>query len=322
MTILCWNVENLFDDVNNGTEYQEFVPGGKWNAEDFHSRLVQLTRVVEEACPGGPDILLLQEVENLHVLEVWNNRYLKGLGYQTVLITPKGGRAITTGILSRFPIAEFRSHGYAQEAYSLGRPIAEVLASPPKGSLRLFNNHWKSKSGGEEETEPMRRAAAAAVNSRLLELQQTAPEEAFILAGDFNAGLDEFFLRGGEAPTALMPRGTEEGLSPEDYRHSLIYDPLPVEETAALEGRIYLHSPWEEMGPGSYFYKGQWERIDHYFLSSHFFDGEGWEWDSARVCKEPWMLTQAGTPLGWNANMGKGFSDHLPLLLSLRWAAP
>ena len=211
LTILCWNVQNLFDGVNNGTEYREFIPGARWNVEDFHRHLIQLTRVIEEAYPGGPDILLLQEVENLNVLEEWNSRYLKNFEYRTVLATPKGDRAITTGILSRFPIIDFRSHGYDQGDYHLGRPIAEVLAAHPRGNLRLFNNHWKSKSGGVEETEPIRRAAAAAVNHRLEELHRAASEVPFVLAGDFNEELEEFLRRGSEVPTGPHAPGGRGG---------------------------------------------------------------------------------------------------------------
>ena len=71
LTIMSYNVENLFDDVRDGTEYREFDPGrGAWNTESFQLRIKALSEVVRKAVPGGPDILLLQEVENENALQV------------------------------------------------------------------------------------------------------------------------------------------------------------------------------------------------------------------------------------------------------------
>lgn len=324
LTILTWNVENLFDDVDNGTEYREYKPGDNWTTRDFHQRMVQLSRVIEEAVPGGPDVVLLQEVENQNVLDTWNSRYLKNLGYRSVLAAPSPGAA-TIGILSRFPLADYRLHRHHREGYSQGRPIAEMVIQTPAGPIRLFNNHWKSKSGGADETEPLRRAAAEALNQRLNELSPR--DYPVILAGDFNESPDEFFLRGAAVITALMAPEPMKDLSEEERRLCLEIYPLP---TGVLAGEVSLppgdpralYTPWPLMEGGTYHYSEVWERIDNFFLSGDLMDGTGWEWEDTVVIREPWMLTARGIPRGWNRETGEGFSDHLPLLLSLRFQDP
>ena len=315
LTILTWNVENLFDDVDNGTEYREYEPGDTWTTRDFHQRLIQLSRVIEESVPGGPDIVLLQEVENQNVLDIWNSRYLKNLGYRTALAAPAPGAA-TLGILSRHPLEDYRLHRHDQEGYLTGRPIAETVVQAPAGSIRLFNNHWKSKSGGADETEPLRRAAAEALRLRLSEL---GPRDLpVILAGDFNESPDEFYLRGETIPTALMPPEPFANLTEEERRLCLVIHPV----TAGPEYRQTLHTPWPLMEGGSYQFNGEWEQIDNFFLSGDLMDGKNWEWAGCSVIREPWMLTSRGAPRSWNRETGEGFSDHLPLLLRLSFRGP
>ena len=324
LTVLSWNVENLFDDVDNGTEYREYKPGDDWTARDYHQRMILLSRVIEEAVPGGPDIILLQEVENQNVLDTWNNRYLKNLGYQAALAAPSPGAA-TIGILSRFPVTEYRLHRTEREGYTLGRPIAETVIQAPGGDLRLFNNHWKSKSGGADETEPLRQASAEALKRRISEL--SPGEGPLILGGDFNEAPDEYLLRGALRPTALMvPQGTR-GFSEDQLRLCLVIAPMteypPAQDAPGnLEGPLDFFTPWPLMEGGSYHYNGIWERIDNFFLSGDLMDGEGWEWKASRVIRESWMLTDRGTPRGWNREAGTGYSDHLPLLLTLRYEKP
>jgi len=324
LTILTWNVENLFDDVDNGSEYREYKPGDTWTTRDFHQRMVQLSRVIEAAVPGGPDVVLLQEVENQNVLATWNSRFLKNFGYKTVLAAPSPGAA-TIGILSRFPLSDYRLHRHDREGASPGRPITEMVIQTPGGAIRIFNNHWKSKSGGADETEPLRRAAAEALNQRLNEL--SSQDYPVILGGDFNESHDEFYLRGAAIITALMAPEPVKELSEEERRLCLVIYPLtsgilPGGVSPPPEDPPELYTPWPLMEGGTYHYSGNWERIDNFFLSGDLRDGRGWEWEDTAVIREPWMLTARGTPRGWNRETGEGFSDHLPLLLSLRFHDP
>ena len=69
-TVASWNVQNLFDGIDNGTEYSEFDPeDGEWTDELYRIRLEKTAEILLSLCSGGPDLIILQEVENQNVLE-------------------------------------------------------------------------------------------------------------------------------------------------------------------------------------------------------------------------------------------------------------
>jgi hypothetical protein len=85
LSIASYNVQNLFDDKDDGLEYPEFsLGGGKWNAELYRKRLKNVGEAL--ACLGEdrgfPDILCLVEVEGLSVLEDLSSGPLKKADYR------------------------------------------------------------------------------------------------------------------------------------------------------------------------------------------------------------------------------------------------
>ena len=71
------------------------------------------------------------------------------------------------------------------------------------------------------------------------------------------------------------------------------------------------------MGGGSYYYKGEWETIDHFLLSDGLFDGMGWDFASSQVANHAPFIKSDGSPNTYVPRTGRGLSDHLPLLLLL-----
>ena len=71
--ILFYNVENLFDTINDeGHSDGEFTPENEknWNAERYQFKLAQLSKVIASADTGYlPNIIGLCEVENQGVIE-------------------------------------------------------------------------------------------------------------------------------------------------------------------------------------------------------------------------------------------------------------
>ncbi len=176
LTVLSYNVENLFDDVRDGTEYREFDPGrGTWNTESFHLRIKALSEVVRRCVAGGPDILLLQEVENGHALQVLLTEGARGMGYSWYALVPKNGLAANVAIASRLPIARIRTHavGPWKGVKNTSLPVRDILEAQVEiagHTLYLFNNHWKSKTEGMKATEPSRRESASVLARRIGEI--------------------------------------------------------------------------------------------------------------------------------------------------------
>lgn len=310
---MSWNVQNLFDAKEDGTEYYEYSPAGGWDTDDSRARLASVAEVIRLAVPGGADILLLLEVENGDVAEELAGSFLRGLSYPYRACTSGEGSAVQVAVLSRVPILSVRSHAFGLPGSAGQRPVLEAEFGFPDGErLVLFGCHWKSKSGGAEETEPRRIEAARLVRGRIASL--AAEGIPFCVAGDLNEHWDEALRIGGSWPTALVPADSwEPGMAG-----------LPVTSERELTGSagegLPLYTPWEEegAGPGSYRYRDLWERIDHVLPGPGLFDGKGVEYAGFGTAAAPPWCDENGYPAAFNMGSGTGYSDHLPLLMRLR----
>src|SRR6056297_461221 len=211
LSLLSYNVQNLFDDVRDGSEYPDYDPtGDSWSADLYHIKLLQLSDVLSRYPEGGADILLLQEIENLNALEMLVTHYLKGCGYRYYCISDAKDSAVNIAILSRYPLEDIQVHSLSIEGIPAGRPILECKTQVADKTLQLFNCHWKSKSGGAAETEPQRQASAAVLAARIHQIEEQCPQANIIVSGDLNECIDEQERVDAEYPTALVPE--------QDYR--------------------------------------------------------------------------------------------------------
>lgn len=323
LSLMTWNVENLFDDVRNGTEYREFDPGrGHWNTELFLLRVRTLSEVVRNAVPGGPDILLLQEVENEHALGTLLDQGLRGLGYSWHVLVPKKGLAANVAVVSRRPIARVLTHAVSpwKGTYPV-RDIMEAQIESAGHTLYVFNNHWKSKTEGVNATETSRGEAASVLSARIREIQATDPSADIVAAGDYNENLDEYQRSGKRSQTALMPSEDGNGTPRPDAPISLSAT-APVPDLPAR--RCVLYDPWYEMPPasrGSESWQGDWLTPDHILLSAGLFDSVGFRYrrGSFAVVRLPSLVNEKGVPRKWSVHGGtvEGVSDHLPLIVVL-----
>jgi endonuclease/exonuclease/phosphatase family metal-dependent hydrolase len=313
--ILSYNVQNLFDDASNGDEYYEYDPSrGEWSSELFHRKLMALSEVLLHSPRGGADILVLQEVENLNAVRTLRDHYLKGGGYRYICVSDTPGMAIQQACLSRYPIVSSRSHRCRLEQGPELRPVVECTVDVHGLRISLLMNHWKSKSGGAEETEPLRLAAAAVVRRVSAEIGEEDPGRDLLVLGDLNERVDEFLRVGRAYPTALVPL-SEHTAEIEDLGAVFL-----TADRGEIDGATCFYSPWlegEVNTPGSYVYGGEWERIDHALIGPALFDGEGYDYDAFSVRAPEFALDADGRPLGFRRRFGTGYSDHLPILLEL-----
>lgn len=103
-----------------------------------------------------PDVLCFQEVENIHAIRLFNQKYLNGHYKYSLLIDSYDSRNIDVGILSVFPIRQIRSHIDDKDGGKLifSRDCLEAEIELSDGSvLTLFLNHLKSKLVIRKESE-------------------------------------------------------------------------------------------------------------------------------------------------------------------------
>ncbi len=305
---MTFNVENLFDDVSQGSEYPEYDPdSGDWNSDAYLGKLAAVSAAVKKA-PVTPDVILFQEVENSGVLKDLADDFLISFSYNFSAAPIAEGSAAQTGVLSRWPVVSLMTH---KPGGSEGeRNILEIRLDLDDTALIIFNNHWKSRRGGVEETEDARRRSAESLKFRMEELQITEPDTPFILAGDFNEDPWDtdrpYPVALGEYNAALPPVLTVPAVDAGLFGET-------GDEESLLAGSFWSLCESE----GSYWYSGAWERIDSLFWSQHLQNGDGWEVTEAVRVDDSFLLNEYGCPDAFNADTLEGCSDHLPLVIVL-----
>ena len=329
-----WNVQALFDGEENGTEYGEFRETTGWSIEKYKARITAISKAIPQMIgqDSAPDLIGFVELENAGVLEDLAGNELLKYGYGWTAFTNLPGSSLGIGFISRYPLLDVRSHSITVEKKTAPRPVLEVRLEPNGKPLVFLLCHWKSKLGGEDPTEAMRRSSARVVQRRLRELRKSEAETPVIVMGDLNENHDEFYRR--SVFSALLPDDPDAAeIALRDHKSSelssvsawpqdflvLSREKPPV--ASFFPGDVPpLYSPWEtELSGGSFYFRDQWESIDHLLLSEGLFNGQGWNFSDCRVVNTAPFTTASGAPGAYNPKSGRGLSDHLPLLLCLEY---
>jgi len=329
ITLMTWNINNLFDGKDNGFEYDEFRESAGWSTEKYQGRVNAVCAAIETISPL-PDLLIFQEIESLAILQDIALSISGGYSYSHFAGNP--GAALGVGILSRLPLAEAKSHSITIGGDTTPRPVLEARIEAEERAFVIFACHWKSKLGGDDLTENVRRASARAILRRIRELWVDEPELGVIVAGDLNENYDEFYRQNTGVITALLPddpycaqltgcigvNGEENSSSQKDF--IVLSKNAPPAPVHFPKDSIALFSPWmRDLENGSYFYKHDWETIDHFLISRQFFDNALWEYEGTRIANDQPFTNASGVPVSYNVRTGNGLSDHLPLLLTLKF---
>jgi len=183
ISVMNFNVENLFDNIHDENRNdQTYLPLIKKQSEEHKALCAKMTQIhyrneclsldwsdevvavklknVAQIILGvdgqGPDILIMQEVENSRILGRLNSEYLKKAGYQTqLLIEGPDERGIDIAILSRLPLVgtpELHKIPYVSKndndkaGMAKSRGILEVkLKLPNQETLTVLGAHFPSQ---------------------------------------------------------------------------------------------------------------------------------------------------------------------------------
>ncbi len=312
-TILSWNLENLFDIYDDTlTVDEEFTPDGlrNWNNYRYYLKIRAVWKTilsVDEERP--PAIIAVCEIENEKVLrDLFTNSPFGRFGYQIVHHDSPDPRGIDVALLYDPTFFELTDTSWYQPVTNLSEPhpsrdILYAVLRNGKDSLHIFVNHWPSKYGGAGYTEPLRKAAAATLH-RLTDSVCAKHENAYILCmGDFN--------------------DTPESAS----IHSMSVDG-PARTLDSGSGLVRLKMSHEKVD-GTIRYQGQWQTIDHFFISGNFYSlASPFRVDSASAeIYAPDFLLEPDESYGGfkpfrtytGMRYNGGVSDHLPVILRMRF---
>ena len=283
LTVTSWNVQTFFDAETDGTEYDLFRTGSGWGEAAYTVRLERLCQAIRQL---DSDVFILQELENERVLYDISN-FLAGewrpeKRYRYACFAKDGG-AIGCGVLSRVPLSALTVHGLAVTGGvqpSL-RPLMQVTVAVDGHPLVLFVAHWKSMSGGEAATERWRLLQEA-----VLARQMAAQMQATLAAGDCNRDLGRFVCAS-DGTVRLRQLGGS---------------------TVTVQNPWFAGADGQLVQPGSYYFNGEWSRLDH------FFAGSGAELSDFAPCTDgPWCAPETCIPCRYALWNGQGYSDHLPV---------
>lgn len=325
VTIMNYNIENLFDTLHDpgkldytylpkkvkdaSTEIQKYCKAQAvhawreeclnldWNEEIVDAKMQNIARVIKASNSGkGPDILVLEEVENKRILKQLVIKNLAGYGYKYIsLIEGEDERGIDVGMISRFPILSEKlhtinikdEHGHKNNT----RGILEVTFKVDKKTVTVFGNHWPSQGNPSSH-----RLKASEV---LLEKAKKSTSDLVVATGDFNTLAT-------------------------DKPHGLQTNILPYFVDVEAEARHY-----KELNPGTHWYMTEWSSLDRLFVlktsldsnvSIRFQDFEIQAFDFV-VGPKRWtnyetgeVTVYQGVPYRFYPQNKTGYSDHLSII--------
>ena len=312
--IIFWNTENLFDYLDDSAkDDNEFLPGSmrNWTKERYRKKLMNVYKVIVAAgIHNPPEIIGLCEIENRKViLDLLKETPLKFYQYRFVHHESPDKRGIDVALIynSQFIeiVEEYAIGVNLQPAGGETRDILYVrIAFKSADTISFFINHWPSKYGGSGFTEDSRRMVAEKLRDYTSSVLRKFPSEKIIIMGDFN-----------DPPES----NSISGLVCDEKNDKYINGDFLYNLSNIGKARIY----------GTNKYQGIWEIIDQFIVSGNCIKDTIGLYTGAEFFSifSPDFLLEDDKVYGgkkpfrtWNGMKYQGgFSDHLPVILDLKY---
>lgn len=306
--VMYYNLENLFDSINNNGKYDfEFSPQGKnrWDGKRYkqkiHNMAYAISRMNTKTTPEGPSIIGVSEIENKSVLlDLVADPQIADKGYKVIHHDSPDRRGIDVSLLYNpkdFRPLTITNHALRIDSMPWFRTRDQMCVVGLLGGKRVgvIVNHWPSRRGGSEQSFFLRKAAAELTKSIADSLLRIDPNMGIIMMGDLNDSPYD------KSMTEVLKARKD------------------TKETAQGE---FFNPFWKllDKGIGSYIYRGKWNLFDQIVVNYNLVNNPdcGIKFISARVCNEEFLKQQEGKYKGYphrtfseGAYIG-GYSDHFP----------
>ena len=306
--VLFYNVENLFDTLDTeGVKDSEYTPGSdkNWNSERYYEKLSQLSKVIASADTGYfPDLIGLSEIENKEVIiDLINSPLLKDQNYSIIHQDSPDKRGIDVSLIYNDAYEPIYMDFILVDLPVERSHTRDILYSKGvlyKDTVHIFINHWPSRYGGKEISDPKRAFTAQILRDVIDSIQDADNSPRIIIMGDFND-------------------------YPPDSSLSYV---LNAKAVVGENENDLINLAWDinAAGKGTYNYKGEWGALDQFIITANFFSQGKLRADeqSYNVVKRDWLLytNNKGEQYPSRTYGGKnyygGYSDHLAILLKLK----
>lgn len=287
-----YNVENLYDTIDQPHNDEEFLPNGKnkWTSERYLTKLKNLNQVIDEM--DNVALLGVCEIENAEVLKDLNAASTNRKNFQVVHFDSKDGRGVDVGMIYNPDVFKLNDAGFVRyminnnDTYT--RDIVWGKFVVNKDTVFALVNHWPSRRNGEKDSEPNRIIAAESAAKFIDSVLASSPASKIIFMGDLN-----------DYPTNKSAMMIAERLTP------------MIDKSSGKFG-------------GSYNYKQEWDVLDHMMVSPNSFKGSFKVVPSSgEIISEEFMLEEFKGNIVPRRNYAgsnylEGYSDHLPVQFSIQ----
>ena len=213
LRVMTFNVENMLTrfsfrnwekdrlatllDIDNEIDRANLIRT-HWNVINAENR-VATSLVVREA---DPDVICLQEVDSMRALRAFHTRHLRPISKRDfahqVLVEGNDTRGIDVAALSRFRIESFATHQEIKKTIAYPEPnvpleqrvfrrdCLEIHVKKQNKTLPIFICHFKSMSGGRDDTHIIRKAEAETVKEIIEDRFNDPANEDWLVVGDLN----------------------------------------------------------------------------------------------------------------------------------------
>ncbi|OEK09343.1 endonuclease [Flavivirga aquatica] len=313
-TIAFYNLENLFDTINNPIKLDEFSPIMKLNAnksEAYKKKVYNMARVISDigydTTNNTPVLIGVSEIENRTVLEdLVNTPSLVNKDYGIIHYDSPDVRGIDVALLYQkklFTPTSTSSHELKiyndktkERIYTRNQLL--VSGNLENDPIHIIVNHWPSRRGGEARSRS-KRIAAAKLNKYLTDSLQTKnPYAKIFIMGDLN-----------DNPT-----------------NASVKTVLNAEKNRTKVGLKGIYNPYENYfknGLGTTAYRDSWSLFDQILITKPLLDKDfsSFRFYKAGIFNKQYLIHKKGTYKGYpyrswsDGGFSNGFSDHFPVYL-------
>jgi len=316
-----YNLENLFDTINNNGKYDhEFSPSGarQWDGRKYWSKISNLAQVIAQmtspTTPMGPAVLGVSEIENKSVLDdLVRDPQIRKWGLQVVHHDSPDRRGVDVGLLYNPRFFRFESvtnHTLTIAGKPEFRTRDQMCVTGMLGDRRvsIIVNHWPSRLGGQEQSSYLREAAADLSKHIADSVWAVDPGRGVIIMGDLNDDPDDKSVA-----VNLGAKKEAKNVKPHEF-----------------------YNPWwrllRDKGVGTLAYKGSWNLFDQIVVSGNLLDENAGELDlrlfKHQVHNFDFLFDRQGARQGQPLRTYSGgvwlngYSDHFPTEVFFKQPVP
>ena len=316
-TIAFYNLENLFDTINDVTKNDEASPMMELKANRskvYWDKIDKLGSVISQIgadkANTSPAIIGVSEVENLSVLEdLVKSKHLAKKRYGIIHYDSPDKRGIDVALLyqKRYfkPVfhQSFNPNIYRDGYKVYTRDQLLVSGYLDDEMIHVIVNHWPSRSGGEAKSRPLREKAAYQNTKIIAQVREKDPNAKILIMGDFNDDpTNSSFKKVLKTKTKKRNVGENDIYNPYEDLHRRGFNTLGYRDNINLFDMVLISSPLLDKGEKDF---STYKMFQAKIFNKRFLTGKKGQYKGY-----PFRSFANGAYTG-------GYSDHYPVYMYL-----